>query len=1027
MKKAHTKRRRNGTPAVHAQSGNGTPEAGRSWLQRFLVFIVGTIILLLPPWLIHKTLSESADLEQHRQRQAASELLDTSINLARHQDLGRLLLVEQLEEEAQRLAARVSKQGESSFASETLRLAARLKKAGLAPTLILTLPKSPENERPSVLAGGVYGRHSPAELEFLRHFLTLTTQTLTGPVSATESREISESVPNFLGSIQTISYYSHEMRGAAAQILFRNENAILFWMPLLDPLKTTATLCTPVSPDLFNPCLSTLRRETWKQLVSGGILFIMPPPAAGKSGIRSTIRRYAAQGIRLAFIPEDGSGMTAQKDWYETPLQSCLQGSPQPPDWVIGQGTAFVGKRYKVVGAVKLPTKTSGEGTRAVLILVCCWAVAGAGLIAWFLAVFHGRGLAASLGKQLSAGFLLAALFPLTTTFLIIEPYAAERYEVRTQEIRADLRSTIRLLELQSLSHRPRLWHLMSRLFTDPAFLGAARRDASGSVPGADADLGKRLHDKFRYLHQKPLDISMRKVIIAGLGSYVRDQARPGDPGGNSSMLAQLMNKAANEAISSRGGVEASSGRNSSIPDPERGSAAETRREMLSDVGRDIFLAVLGPESFFDWLNGKNEPLLIEVGLGMAMIYEILMPDGPHPEFLLTILLKAEDHERIAMARTLSGTWRDGPVFAFQRDLLGEPSYPESGERYPFLRRIARQIDAAAKPLSLRLSDGTTSWLLEGTPSELSRQFIFTAIADEAPLRAEAESIKRRLTAMLLLAALVTLLLAASATRDVVSPIKQLIEGIRAISVERYSYRVDTNRSDELGELAGAFNAMARGLEERKILSHMVSSSALDATASRDYEAKAREGQRHEAIVCFVSFVGAEATMATLTPEEALTFLNRQVVAACRILHAAGADIDKLLGPKILAIFSPELGAAAVEAARKLQSAHQDGQLDLRPAIGLTRGSVISGILGSGDRRDHTVIGDTVNLAARAASIAEKLDPVAVVLDDLLRSSIGDVGEFESLGETHVKGKTKPVRLVRLLDRQGKPDPGGSL
>ncbi|HNW36511.1 MAG TPA: adenylate/guanylate cyclase domain-containing protein, partial [Candidatus Ozemobacteraceae bacterium] len=593
-----------------------------------------------------------------------------------------------------------------------------------------------------------------------------------------------------------------------------------------------------------------------------------------------------------------------------------------------------------------------------------------------------------------------------TTTFLIIEPYATERYEVRAQEIRAGLRSTIKLLELQSLSHRPRLWHVMSQMFYDPAFLEAARRDAAGTRSGAEQALQKQLHDKFMYLYEKPLDVSLRKLIIAGMGNYVRDQARPGDSGGSTSMLPQLLSLIANEAISARGGVNSSFAKEALAMDNERGSAAKTKREMLWDVGREMFLAILGPESFFDWLNGKNEPLLIEVGLGMVMIYEILLPQGPQPEFLLTILLKAEFHENKAMARTLSGRWRDGPVFVFQRDFLGEPSQPESGERHPFLRRIARQIDAAAKPLSLRLSDGNTSWLIEGAPGEHSRQFIFTAVADEAPLRAETESIKRRLTAMLLIAALITLLIAASATQDVVSPINRLIEGIRAISAGTYSYRVDVDRSDELGELAGAFNTMAGGLEERNILSHMVSGSALNATTSQDYEAKAREGRRHTVIVCFVSFVGAEAEMAAMTPEEALSFLNRQVVAACRILHSAGADIDKLLGPKILALFPPELGMVAVETARALQTAHGDGQLDLRPAIGLTRGPVISGILGSGDRRDHTVIGDTVNLAARAASIAEKLEPIAVVLDDALRTHIGDIGEFESLGETFVKGKT---------------------
>ncbi|HOY66292.1 MAG TPA: adenylate/guanylate cyclase domain-containing protein [Candidatus Ozemobacteraceae bacterium] len=973
---------------------------------KLLVFLAGALVLLLPAWLIRASLTETETYTLEMRRQNAARLLDTAIHLTRHQDLTRLLIAEQFEEESLRFAERLAASG-SSPSTELEALSMRLRSSNLTPTLILSQTGTPARS-------DILGPHSPEELVFLRDFLGLLTQSLVGSVSATESRRISDAIPHYLGSVQTVTYYNHEIRGTAAPILFRGQPSLLFWMPLLDPVRLPVVLRPPTRDALFRPNLGRLQPETWKQLIFGGIVFIIPQPEPGGHTIHSTIRRYAARGISLAFIPEGSGQIRADRAWTKKPLRDCLRGKPAPEGWLVSRGTAFFGKPYTVLGAQKFPESPPGSGFRTLTLRIIVWSASILGLLIWYSTLFCQGGLVTSLGRQLTAGFFLAALFPLTATFLVIEPYAAERHEMRVQEVRSDLRRTMQLLELQSLSHRPRIWHLIDRLFSTPEFLAAARRDAAG-LPGARVDLESELRRKFMRLYQKPVDISLRKLILAGMGSYVRDQVRPEDLGGESSMLPQLMNQVANQAIAARGGAPAAPSGSQLIVDGERGSAAETRQEIVWDVGREIFQSILGPESFFDWLNGKSEPVLIEAGIGMIMIYELFLPAPSHPEFLLTALLRAKPNENNAMARTLSGPWRDGPVFAFQRDLIGEPCYPETGERFPFLRNVARQVDASASPLSLRMEAGGTSWLVEGTPGEASRQFVFTALADEAPIRAETEALRHDLNVMLLLTGLIILLLAASVTRDITAPLRSLIEGIRAIGAGRYAHRVESDRTDELGELAGAFNMMTRGLEERDILSRMVSGSALTAATTQDGELLAREGSRRDSIVCFVSFPGIESRMAEMPPEEALLFLNRHVVVAGRILHAAGADIDKLLGPKLLAVFPTNRGSTAVAAARQLHHAFREGRLAIAPAVGLTIGPVIAGILGSGDRRDHTIIGDTVNLAARAASLAEKFDPAGIVLDDALRQHVRDIGSFEQLGETQVKGKSRPVRLVRLL------------
>jgi len=153
--------------------------------------------------------------------------------------------------------------------------------------------------------------------------------------------------------------------------------------------------------------------------------------------------------------------------------------------------------------------------------------------------------------------------------------------------------------------------------------------------------------------------------------------------------------------------------------------------------------------------------------------------------------------------------------------------------------------------------------------------------------------------------------------------------------------------------------------------------------------------------------------------------LNVYLGAMVAVISAHGGTIDKFIGDAVMAVFGSPLGRGPrYEAAAALRCAlamgerlrqlneewrHQGGaaagEEPLANGVGLASGSVMAGQIGSPQRLEFTVIGDTVNRASRMEGLTRQLD-TPICLDGATAQLLADCPEFalRSHGQRAVKG-----------------------
>src|SRR5580704_6320824 len=128
-------------------------------------------------------------------------------------------------------------------------------------------------------------------------------------------------------------------------------------------------------------------------------------------------------------------------------------------------------------------------------------------------------------------------------------------------------------------------------------------------------------------------------------------------------------------------------------------------------------------------------------------------------------------------------------------------------------------------------------------------------------------------------------------------------------------------------------------------------------------------------------------------------------------------QVNKFIGDGILAIFSDEDEGArpgdhplrAVQCATRMVTA----QSRFETGAGIHTGPAVLGNVGSADKMEFTVLGDTVNLASRVESL-NKEHHTKLLMTGATEGKLGSEVETVHLGQAPVRGKAQPIDLYTV-------------
>jgi len=218
------------------------------------------------------------------------------------------------------------------------------------------------------------------------------------------------------------------------------------------------------------------------------------------------------------------------------------------------------------------------------------------------------------------------------------------------------------------------------------------------------------------------------------------------------------------------------------------------------------------------------------------------------------------------------------------------------------------------------------------------------------------------------------------------------------------------------------FDSVIEGSAARD-LSRFVPEAVAQQVIRSEEGATTGKGEVNETTILFTDIEGFTSISETVAPEQLIEALNEYFTLISKPIDECGGVISQFQGDAVLATFNvpkPDANHAsnAVKAALGIQRVLEgtlfgDGK-PFNTRIGINSGSVVGGLVGSGDRVGYTVHGDNVNLTARLEQLNKDYG-TRIIISEQTRVLI-EPGEYEfrALGEVSVRGRQQPVRIYTI-------------
>ena len=294
------------------------------------------------------------------------------------------------------------------------------------------------------------------------------------------------------------------------------------------------------------------------------------------------------------------------------------------------------------------------------------------------------------------------------------------------------------------------------------------------------------------------------------------------------------------------------------------------------------------------------------------------------------------------------------------------------------------------------------------------------------------------------LAAALGLLFAILVSGGITRPVRLLLEGTREVEAGHLDRSIEVITRDEIGQLSAAFNRMIEQLRHkeriRETFGRYIDPRVVEGLINQPKLAAA-EGQRRVMTIMFCDMKGFTTLSEGMTPQGLVKVMNRYLSTMSEPIRRHGGVIDKYIGDAIMAYWGPPFVEetdegqfaclAASEMIKRIAPLREEvtellgvrvipTECDVR--IGVATGEALVGSIGSEIMMNYTVMGDTVNLAARLEA-ANKFYGSRSLIAAATVAKTDDTIQFREIDRLMAAGQTQPQAVFELLGRKDELTP----
>jgi class 3 adenylate cyclase len=249
------------------------------------------------------------------------------------------------------------------------------------------------------------------------------------------------------------------------------------------------------------------------------------------------------------------------------------------------------------------------------------------------------------------------------------------------------------------------------------------------------------------------------------------------------------------------------------------------------------------------------------------------------------------------------------------------------------------------------------------------------------------------------------------------------LKALRDAQAGEFTRKIPILSQNELGIMGIQLNRLVDYVHGREkieqLLKRVVSPDIMEKLLTTDTETL-KHGEEREVAILFCDIRGFTEMSEGASAEEVIMFLNTFFSELSEIVSRYNGIINKFMGDAILAIYSTEHPAWAIDnaMASALDIAHRVQQLRLpdgspsSAGIGIHFGKVVAGTIGSDQRYEYTFLGDAVNTASRLEGLSKRLKHTIIVSSEAYQMLSSPLkAELVDLGMHQVRGKAENIHV----------------